>query len=264
MGKSIEKKLKQKFLKQIEDYNDFIVQNDLDAEMVNADHDYDFSAFISPEDWAVESERLADRLSDRKTEIKQNDDNGEFQGLELENGVPSYEAVKNMDDEQFAEYEAKYLTPSNDAQVEKSKQTIPVVTDENQTDSNITDVNATIKSSGTPPPKDPGKVDFSDDIAELGSDSSASKETEYEFSLPMAWELVKGTHPGIKNAIDTIDSVGKVIDQGQPINALHDAGRGVMRGLAETAGDIADLGSLIPNKVADMAHESADWWKRPV
>ncbi len=84
---------------------------------------------------------------------------------------------------------------------------------------------------------------------------------EYEFSLPLAWELVKGTHPGIQNTVDTVDSVGKVIDQGQPINALQDAGRGVMRGLADTAGSIADLGGLLPNKVSDMAHESADWWK---
>ena len=99
----------QKFLKQIEDYNDFIVQNDLDAEQIDPSNDYDFSAFTSPEDWAIESDRLADRLSDRKIEIKQNENAGEFANMELEGGVPSYEAVKSMSDEEFSSYEKKYL-----------------------------------------------------------------------------------------------------------------------------------------------------------
>jgi len=248
----------EQFLNQIEQYNDFIIQNDLDTDKIDVINDYDFSAFETPEDWAIESERLADRLSDRKIEIKQNEYAGEFAGMELENGVPSYEAVQNMDDEQFAEYEAKYLTPFNaKAQVKEAVQTVPVVY------ANQTDENATIQKFEPPitPNDDNVKVDFSDDIAELSSSSNESKEQEYEFSLPAAWELLKGTHSGIKNAIDSVDSVGKVIEQGQPINALQDAGRGVMHGLADTAGDIADLGGLVPNAVADIAHESADWWE---
>ncbi len=103
---------KQQFLKQIENYNDFTIKNDLDAEQINPEHDYDFDAFTSPEDWQVESQRLKDHLSDRKIEIKQNEDAGEFAGMELENGVPSYEATQNMSDEEYAEYEKKYLLPS--------------------------------------------------------------------------------------------------------------------------------------------------------
>jgi len=48
--------LQENFLKQIEEYNDFIVQNDLDVEQINPTHDYDFSAFKTAEDWAAESE----------------------------------------------------------------------------------------------------------------------------------------------------------------------------------------------------------------
>ncbi len=117
---------KQSFLNQIQNYNDFIVQNDLDAEKINPGHDYDFTAFTSPEDWKVESQRLKDRFSDRQAEIKQNANNGEFQGLELEGGMPSYEITQNMSPEQYAEYEAKYLTPSKgeslqETQVQQSK-----------------------------------------------------------------------------------------------------------------------------------------------
>ena len=103
---------KEKFIKQIEDYNDFIVANDLDAEMISPNHDYDFSAFSSNDDWNIESQRVKDRLSDRMEEIKQNEDAGEFQGMELENGIPSHDAVQDMDDEQFKAYEQKYLTPT--------------------------------------------------------------------------------------------------------------------------------------------------------
>ena len=115
---------KEQFLKQIRQYNDFIIQNDLDADSINPDHDYDFSAFTSPEDWDIESERVADRLSDRKMEIAQNTNNGQFQNMELENGVPSYEAVQNMDDEQFKEYEKKYLLPSKDETLKEPVQQI--------------------------------------------------------------------------------------------------------------------------------------------
>jgi hypothetical protein len=264
MGKPIEKKLKQKFLKQIEDYNDFIVQNDLDAEKINPDHDYDFSAFTSPEDWAVESERLSDRLSDRKIEIAQNEDNGEFQGMELENGVPSYEAAKEMSPEEFKAYEQKYLTPSadiaepqqvgsDDIADTNATVTAPIVVpviDTNRTDDlNVSDNNLS------------EQVDFSDDIAELADANVPKSEPEHGFSLPLGWELFKGTHPGIKNAVDAVDSVTKVIDQGEPVNALQDAGRGIMSGLAGTAGSIADLGGLVPNGVANFAHDSSDWWK---
>ena len=255
---------KESLLKQIEEYNDFIIQNDLDAELINPDHDYDFSAF-KPTSWQAESDRLADRLSDRKVEIAQNEDAGEFAGMELENGVPSYESVKNMSDEQFKAYEQKYLTPSAD--IPEPQQvgsddivdtnatvTAPIVVpaiDTNRTDDlNVTDNNLS------------EKVDFSDDVAELAdANSTKAKEPEYEFSLPMAWELFKGSHPGVKNTVDAVDSVGKVIDQGQPINALQDTGRGIMSGLADTAGSIADIGGLLPNRVADMAHESGDWWR---
>jgi len=253
MGNPIEKKLKQKFLKQIEAYNDFILQNDLNHDLINVDNDYDFSAFTSAEDWAIESERLSDRLSDRKIEIAQNEDNGEFQGMELEGGSPSYEAVKNMSDEQFAEYEAKYLTspitedepidvaPSVEVSKVNPVEIDPVVAEANTTDQNITTpVDFNVSSEVTKP---------------------LPVKSEYEFSIPLAWELFKGTHPGIQNAIDAVDSVGKVIDQGQPVNALQDGARGVMSGLADTAGSIADLGGLVPNHVADMAHKSADWWR---
>ncbi len=262
MSRQIEKKLKQSFLKQIQDYNDFIVQNDLDADMVNVDHDYDFSAFTSPEDWAVESERLADRLSDRKMEIKQNEDAGEFAGMELENGVPSSEAVDNMSDEQFKAYEEKYLTPSEatEPQVVKMPEVVEDVVA--PADTNATDVNASAVPVIVTPPDQNKTVPMNVDSSPAAQINPAPvKNEEYEFSLPVAWELFKGTHPGIQNAVDAVDSVGKVIDQGQPINALQDAGRGVMSGLADTAGSIADLGGLLPNKVSDMAHESADWWK---
>ena len=120
------------FLKQIEAYNDFIIQNDLDAEKIDPEHDYDFTAFTSPEDWAVESERLADRLNDRKIEIKQNEDAGEFEGKELEGGMPSFEEVQNMDEDEFKAYEAKYLTPNDnefkEAVVEAPVAKEPVVT----------------------------------------------------------------------------------------------------------------------------------------
>ena len=259
----MKKSLKESFLKQIEDYNDFIVQNDLDIEKINVDHDYDFSAFTSPEDWAVESERLADRLSDKKIEIAQNEDAGEFAGMELENGMPSYEATKNMSDEEFAEYEKKYLAPSEAAEppiVEMPEIVEDVVA---PTDTNATDVNATVLPVAVRPPDQNKTILMNVDSspADRINPAPVKNEPEYEFSLPVAWELVKGTHPGIQNAVDAVDSVGKVIDQGQPINALQDVGRGVMSGLADTAGSIADLGGLAPNSVADVAHDSADWWK---
>ncbi len=253
----MKKSLKESFLKQIQNYNDFIVQNDLDADMVNVDHDYDFSAFESPEDWAVESERLADRLSDRKIEIAQNNNNEEFQGLELENGVPSYEATKNMSPEQYAEYEAKYLTPSEVAE--------PVVVDipEVVKGTVVPDINATVVPAATTSPDQNKTVSMNVDSspADQINPDLGKKDPEYEFSLPLAWELVKGTHPGIQNAVDAVNSVGKVIDQGQPINAVQDGARGVMSGLADTTADVLDLGGLVPNRVADMAHDSADWWK---
>ena len=259
----MKKSLKESFLKQIEDFNDFIIQNDLDIELITPEHDYDFSAFKTPEDWAVESERLADRLSDRKIEIKQNEDNGEFAGLELEGGMPSYEATKNMTDEQFAEYEAKYLDPSNDAKAPEAVEEVSnyIINEPEEVDTVTED--AVVPLAVTPPDQNK-TASFDDTNTSIVQDSKPApleKDVEYEFSLPKAWEVFKGTHPGVKNGIDAVNSVGRVIDQGQPINALQDAGRGVMSGLADTAGSIADVGGLLPNRVADMAHDSADWWK---
>ncbi len=280
----MKKSLKESFLKQIEDYNDFIVQNDLEDDLINADNDYDFSAFNSPEDWAVESERLADRLSDRKVEIQQNEDAGEFAGMEIENGMPSYEATKNMSDEEFAEYEKKYLDPSTDNAVKEEVAPSNYLSEEDAEDMAVpvevtpsafrnqiemVDSDPNVKKNTEPS----ASVEVAPPIEAVAQKSATPEETvavaddpksedqEYEFSLPLAWELVKGTHPGIKNAVDAVDSVGKVIDQGQPINAVQDVGRGVMSGLADTAGSIADLGGLAPNSVADVAHDSADWWK---
>ena len=131
-NKKTKSTLRRNFLKQIEQYNDFLIQNDLDIEQINPEHDLDFSAFTSPEDWAVESERLSDRLSERKVEINRNENNGEFQDMELEGGVPSYEAVQDMNEDEFKAYEAKYLTPNDnefkEAVVEAPVAKEPVVT----------------------------------------------------------------------------------------------------------------------------------------
>ncbi len=110
--RSSRSKAKANFLKQIEAYNDYLVQNDLEAEPIDVANDYDFSAFKSLKDYRAESERLTNRLNDRQEELKQNVDAGEFTGKELEGGMPSFEEVQNMSEDEFKAYEAKYLTPN--------------------------------------------------------------------------------------------------------------------------------------------------------
>ena len=127
-------------------------------------------------------------------------------------------------------------------------------------DTNVTDVNATVLPAALTPSDQNKTVPIVPKESNVVTDEP-NVDPEYQFSLPLAWELVKGTHPGIQNAVDTVDSIGKVIDQGQPINALQDTGRGVLSGLADTAGSIADVGGLLPNRIANAAHNSADWWK---
>ena len=74
----------------LEMYNDFLIQNDIETNPY----------------------KEIGNLADRKMEIQQNEDEGEFMGMELESSMPSYEAVQNMDDEQYAQYKAKYLMPN--------------------------------------------------------------------------------------------------------------------------------------------------------
>ena len=65
----------------------------------------------------------------------------------------------------------------------------------------------------------------------------------------------------LESAIEAFKSGKKVVEQGEPVNAVQDAGRGVMRGLADTTGSVLDLGGIIKNRLADEAHKSANWWK---
>jgi len=274
---------KEDFLKQIEDYNDFIVQNDLDIEKINPDHDYDFSAFTSPADWAVESERLADRLSDRKIEIQQNEDAGEFAGMELENGMPSYEATKNMSDEEYAAYEKKYLDPSTDNAIEEEVVSSNYLSEEEP----VVAIDEQIKV-------DEARPEFAEDLKkeiirqdfQRNGEPRIREEVPVEVIEPVVREVIKPkvkkavnkpstldlktlamnslpypVKTALDSALEAVNSGKKVIDQGEPINALQDGARGIMSGLADTAGSIADLGGLVPNSVADEAHKSAKWWE---
>ena len=253
------------FLKQIEDYNDFIIQNDLDAEQINLEHDYDFSAFTSPEDWAVESERLADRLSDRKIEIKQNEDAGEFAGMELENGLPSYEAVKEMSPEQFKAYEDKYLSDT----FKKIEEQIRVDEDRPEFADELKEeiIRQDLQRNGEKVPvvKEPvSEVKVIEPVVEEVSKTTAATEPPSQLDLKSLAinSLPYPVKSALDSAIEAVQSANKVVDQGQLLNAVEDAGRGVMSGLSGTAGSIADLGGLLPNRVADLAHDSSDWWEK--
>ena len=267
--------LQENFLKQIENYNDFIIQNDLEDEQIDPSNEYDFSAFTSPEDWAVESERLADRLSDRKIEIKQNEDAGEFAEMELENGVPSYEAVKNMTKAEFKKYEDKYLSDTFkkiDEQI-KVDEARPEFTDElkeeiirqdHQRNGEETQISAPTQK--TEPVAEETNTSSEKDAVKKVPESKVDKVTVPSKPVPLDLKsLVKNSLPypvksALDSALEAVQSANKVVDQGQLLNAVEDAGRGVMGGLADTAGSIADLGGLVPNRIADTAHDSADWW----
>ncbi len=258
--------LQENFLKQIQNYNDFIVQNDLDAEQINLEHDYDFSAFKTSEDWALESERLADRLSDRKIEIKQNEDAGEFADMELENGVPSHEAVKNMSDEEFKAYEKKYLSDTFrkiDEQI-KVDESRPEFADELKEEI----IRQDLQRNGEEVPVPKRVQEVEPVVAEpvtinttVKKPKQKSKPSQLDLKSLAVNSLPYPVKSALDSALEAVNSGNRVINQGEPVNALQDAGRGVMSGLADTAGSVADLGGLVPNKVADMSHDSADWWK---
>ncbi len=342
---------KKSFLKQIQNYNDFLVQNDLDAEKINLDHDYDFSAFTSARDWKIESQRLADRLSDRKIEIKQNEDAGEFAGMELENGVPSFESTKNMSDEEFKAYEQKYLLPSKGETLREpvSKQIKPNSTvaadtvadgskleepfklakpnafkhsgDIKSKSSSKVAVPSDVGSRITDKPFDPYSADGVRDFVQdgIGSLFRSREEGRDRRYLPKALyieqqkrnarnaedlklktenrkleqiqrikarakakavedakpkpkydrsfsTILKNSLPypvkfSLEQGTDAIESLKKVRQQAGQHNTGRSLGLGVMEGLADTTGSVLDLGGLAKNRVADIAHSSADWWK---
>ena len=332
---------KQKLLKRIEIYNDLIDQTDSDRDKIIPGRDYDFDQFKEG-DYISELDRINTALKDAKLE----DVNGD--GVELEGGMPSYEAVKDMSDEEYAAYEKKYLDgPITDQGKDKILMEEPKLISEltpaerkkigrkvlNATLENapegtkISGDGSLILSDGSTlartghgrgrnaqydfiPPEgyevipEPAKKLSSEEkrsiveeerkirqeeakgrfdayqerLAEDSNDTSdtvvnnatqltpeqsndTQPEPEYEFTLPKAWEVIKGTHPGIQNAVDAVKSVGMVIDQGQPVDALQDAARGLAGGLVDTTGNILDIGGLLKNRVANEAHKSARWWE---
>ena len=100
---------KEHLLKRIEIYNDLIDQTDSNRDKIIVDRDYDFNQFKEG-DYIAEINRIDPAIRDIELEDRSNANGREFAGKELENGVPSYEAVKEMSPEQFKAYEEKYLS----------------------------------------------------------------------------------------------------------------------------------------------------------
>ncbi len=254
---------KKSFLKQIQNYNDFLVQNDLDAEKINLDHDYDFSAFTSARDWKIESQRLADRLSDRKIEIAQNEDAGEFAGLELENGMPSYEATKNMTDAEFAEYEAKYLTPSLTETLQEPVK--PVAAKETVTPAPKRIESAVQGSLDLPKPNAfKTSQDGNESLQKIRkktkpATSSANWENVIANTFPVS--LITQSYHDANDALKSVRKIKAQNDKYGTSTVAEDAGRGIMSGLADTAGSILNIGGLATNPVGNSAKRSAQWWK---
>ena len=90
-------------------YNDMLLQNDMDDEPINFERDYNASYLHTPADYRAEIERLNQRINDRSMEHNNTINDGKYAGKELEGGIPSYEAVMSMSDEDFAKYERDVL-----------------------------------------------------------------------------------------------------------------------------------------------------------
>ena len=98
--------------------------------------------------------------------------------------------------------------------------------------------------------------------------SSQMKNTE---SKPIDWKnVVTNTFPvslisdSVNNAQDAYRSLQKIREQSDKYGTstvAHDAGKGIMGGLADMSGSVLNVGGLVKNPAGNYAKESAQWWK---